>query len=151
MITLSNENIGAVASICSNLAKACEKQHRAQESKLFLQIEQYFNERQVKESKHGLIDLEPLIQADISQAYVQCEDAAVAAEDRASLRAVTWGKKVTAIHKSLLSRYAKQQEALLDNGQLYLCEACGFIAISAQVPDMCPICKAPASRFVKIQ
>jgi rubrerythrin len=95
-------------------------------------------------------DLSPMIADDIAKKYAAVENEATLVKDRGALRCVTWGKKVTAIHKSLLARFETQGDALLDGNQVYVCEACGFIAVASDVPQLCPICKAPASRFVKI-
>jgi len=151
MTSLSSHSPGALAAICSNLAKACEKQYRTEEFQLFNTLEQYFSKHMEQSVGKHLDELTGLIQVDLNETFVTCEQLASEQGDRGTLRALTWGKKVTSIHKSLLTRYAKQGEKLLDNGDLYICEACGFIAISSETPAMCPICKAPASRFSKVQ
>ena len=91
-----------------------------------------------------------MIAQDIDRTYLEVEQVAKSVGDRGTLRCMTWGKKVTAIHKSILARFEKQGDSLLEGNRLYVCEACGFIAISAQVPELCPICKAPSSRFVTV-
>lgn len=141
---------GVLAAVCSNLKKGCEKQLRPEDAALFSKIEQYYAKSSGKVENTSLSALIPMISDDVDNIYPQVEKTAAAVGDRGSLRCMTWGKKVTAIHKSLLSRFEKQGDSLLEGNNLYVCEACGFIAVSAQVPELCPICKAPSSRFVKI-
>lgn len=140
----------ALSAICSNLAKACEKQHKAEEASLFKDLSTYFNQQTKGEQKLENSQLSGYIATDIETNYSAIENSATAVGDRGALRCMTWGKKVTAIHKSILTRYEKQKENLLTNNNLYVCDACGFIAIAPQVIEICPICKAPSSRFVKI-
>lgn len=141
---------GALAAICTNLSKACDKQLRPTEAGLFDKLAAYFSRSAGVSGSVSFNDLDDYIASDTENGYVAVEGRAQQVGDRGSLRCVTWGKKVTAIHKSVLARYAKQGDALLEGSNLYVCEACGFIAIAKEVPDLCPICKAPASRFSKI-
>lgn len=150
MIDLSSASPVAIAAICSNLAKACEKQYRMEEAQLFSRLEQYFSSLPKQDALGSMLDLAPFIEEDLEDTYGLAEKAATEAGDRGALRALTWGKKVTAIHKSILSRYAKQKDLLVENAHLYICEACGFIAIGPQAPEICPICKAPVTRFSRV-
>jgi hypothetical protein len=98
----------ALSAICSNLAKASEKQHRQREFSLFKELVEFF-EGEVKTTKKGSMDdLNVSINEDIEHHYEQIGSLASEVGDRGALRCVTWGKKVTAIQKSLLSRYEKQ-------------------------------------------
>jgi len=141
---------GALASICTNLSKACDKQMRPTEAGLFGKLAAYFSQSAGVVGPVSFNDLDAYIASDSESGYVVAESRAQQIGDRGALRCVTWGKKVTAIHKSILTRYAKQGNSLLEGNNLYVCEACGFIAIAKEVPELCPICKAPASRFSKI-
>lgn len=140
----------AKAAICSNLAKACDKQMRDEEAMLFKELEAYWSEKEELTEEATLTDLNNYIVEDIDTLYEEVAQRATEVSDRGSLRCVTWGKKVTAIQKSLLSRYEKQKETLFESTNLYVCEACGFIALGEKVPPLCPICKAPSSRFVRV-
>lgn len=140
----------ALVAICSNLQKACEKQMRATEAGLWKELVTHFTHVATEANSPSLEEVTPYLVDDIENSYPKIALLAEAAEDRGALRCVTWGKKVTAIQKSILARYEKQGEALFEGKGLYVCEACGFIAISKEIPDLCPICKAPASRFIKI-
>jgi rubrerythrin len=67
---------------------------------------------------------------------------------RGPLRALTWGAKVAAIQSSVIARFLKSPDTFLEGGkQIYVCEACGFIFVGNRALDICPVCKAPASRF----
>lgn len=140
----------SMAAICSNMVKACEKQMRTTEMELFKKLQSYYEKRVDSIEPEGFSDLSGYINDDVATRYEELSDRASAGGDRGSLRCMTWGKKVTSIHKSVLARYEKQGESLLEGNTLHVCEACGFIAIAPSVPPMCPICKAPASRFMKI-
>ena len=137
--------------ICSNLAKAAEKQTNNEMSLLFKELSSYFIKsipvsKEFKKESYG-----DLLQKDIDILYPQVTTSGEKVGDRGALRCATWGKKVTSIHKSLLARFEKQGDALLERNNVYVCEACGYIALSEQVPTLCPICKAPSSRFVQIK
>lgn len=141
----------ALASVLSNLAKACTKQQRPREASLLTQLSDQSASHEKRPAEASLAVLESGIAIDLEKHYALAYGTAESAGDRGALRALTWGKKVTSIHKSLLTRYKKQQDALVEGSGVYVCEACGFIAISAEVPQLCPICKAPSSRFLTIQ
>ncbi|MDF1568989.1 MAG: hypothetical protein P1P77_13305 [Spirochaetaceae bacterium] len=57
---------------------------------------------------------------------------------------------MSAIQKSLINRYESKGEEIFDDKNIYVCEACGFIALSEDLPEICPVCKAPKSRFTKV-
>ena len=140
----------AMSAICSNMAKACEKQLRMADLELFKQVGAYYGSQVEPVEASSLSELNGYITDDLAKRYEEVAELATSVGDRGTLRCVTWGKKVTAIHKSVIARYEKQGEALLEGNNLYVCEACGFIAVAPAVPELCPICKAPASRFMKV-
>jgi len=137
------------AAVLSNAAKALEKQHHGD---LAARIKSLESRLLVKSTGTGAA-----WDAVAGECVSQLEDtypglfaAAREHEDRGVLRALTWGEKVTKIQKSLLARYQSQGEALLEGKHLYVCQACGFIAVADSIPEICPVCKAPASRFSQI-
>ena len=103
-----------------------------------------------QEEKDTLAVLSDLLEKDTGTYYPLAFQKAKDAENRGALRALTWGKKVSAIQKSLLKRY-KQAGGDFSKGDeaLYVCEACGFIYTGISPPEICPVCKAPSSRFTK--
>ncbi len=141
---------GTLAAIFSNLKKGSEKQLRPNQGALFSQLAAYYEKKGEAVVAATFSDLLPGIANDTNSIYSEVEKQATRVADRGVLRCMTWGKKVTAIHKSILSRYDKQGDNLLESNNLYVCEACGFIAVAPQVPERCPICKAPSSRFITI-
>ena len=145
----------ACGPVFSNLAKACEKQSRTREAELFWKVADYFDG-----SLPGLASGSEMGStfAALSQAFQYDEDefiapasaAATDAKDRGALRMAVWSSKVNAIQKSVAERYAKQGDALLEGKSIFICEACGFIFIGMEAPEICPVCKAPRLRFSQI-
>lgn len=140
----------ALEALCTSLSKACEKQFRDQEAGLFKDLASYYREKAVLPESSSLQDIEALNAQQLQKLYTKAEAAASDAEDRGAKRALVWGKKVTTIHKSLLKRVASASKERLEKQNYYVCEACGFIALAEDVPERCPICKAPALRFTKV-
>ncbi len=149
------------SAVFSNLAKACEKEFRTREAELCWKISGYFEgELSVQPSADGDVSTEPgpmsLVEFasrcadDESKHFDTIKDAAERAGDRGALRMAVWGSKVNTIQKSIAERAAKQGEALLQDKSIFVCEACGFIFIGLEAPEVCPVCKAPGFRFSKI-
>jgi rubrerythrin len=144
----------AYSPVFSNLAKACEKQYRAREAELFRKLAEYFDQEPASQpddkpagSFTGLISD---LNADEALFLEPIRSAAAAAADRGALRMATWGGKVTAIQKSAADRYEKKGDELLDGKSVFVCEACGFLFIGEQAPELCPVCKVQSFRFSKV-
>ena len=132
--------------ILSNLEKAAEKQQNYDDAEYYGRLAKKHH----KPAGGGTIaGLKDAITADISL-IDEANKLAVEKNDRGAQRALKWGAKVATIQKSLVDRYMSKGEALLDGKSLYLCEACGFIFLGDAVPAVCPVCKAPSSRFSKV-
>lgn len=144
-------SFGELSALCSNLSKGCEKQYRIEEADLFNQLSEYYKSKSTSVDERQLSDLTALIQQDLGSDYAQANQIAAKAADRGSLRALAWGEKVTKILNLLLNRYEKQQDALLENSNVYVCEICGFVYIGDEVPDICPVCKVPSIKLAQIQ
>jgi len=140
-----------LALIFSNLAKSAEKQLNTEVEKKLTELTTFFRENSSKEEIFDTDAMISLISEDIKNGYAKTETEGKKVQDRGALRCVTWGKKVSSIQKSILTRYKKQKDQLFEGKDMWVCEACGFIAISEEVPAICPICKAPSSRFTKIR
>jgi rubredoxin len=140
-----------LSALCSNLSKGCEKQYRSEEADLFRQLAEYYSGKGSNAFKAQVSDLVTLIEADLSSGYENANRCAAAAADRGSLRALTWGEKVSRILSSLISRYEKQGDALLENTHVYVCEICGFVYIGDEAPEICPVCKVPNLKIAQIQ
>jgi rubrerythrin len=92
-----------------------------------------------------------LIDRDLNEGFVAANKAASEVNDRGAKRALVWSEKVTRILKSLLVRYQKEGNAMIDNTGVYVCTICGFIYIGDKLPDICPICKVPNWKFERIE
>lgn len=137
--------------ICSNLAKGCEKQYLYEQSKLFSKLANFFKSK-VEPIKEGNVSkfLE-LVNEDLEVYYPYANKVASENSDRGALRALTWSEKVTRMLQSLLTRYEKEGEKMLENTNVYVCTVCGFIYVGDDAPWLCPVCKVPNWKFEKIE
>ncbi len=160
MIKTDKNPLTIAGLVCSNFEQASQKQKRENLSKLFALLARSF-EIQAKEkvkdsgkavSEEELItDFQKSIEQDLQTAYTEGESRVRKEGNRGALRALTWGSKVSAIQKSVLKRYLKFGDELLKGDQaIHVCQACGFIGIGEAPPDICPVCKAPSSRFTTL-
>ncbi|MEG0617650.1 MAG: rubredoxin, partial [Oscillospiraceae bacterium] len=139
------------SALCSNLARGCEKQYKAEEAALFTQLAQYFKEASAPDAAPDTDKLLALVEKDLQDGFVAANAAAASVNDRGAKRALVWSEKVTRILKSLLTRYEKEGEAMLENTGVYVCTICGFVFIGDKPPELCPICKVPSWKFEKIE
>jgi rubrerythrin len=140
----------AYSPILSNLAKACEKQYRAREAELFRKLADYFDQEPDGMLTTGFSGLISDLGSDETSFLEPIRNAAAAVADRGALRMATWGGKVNAIQKSAADRYEKKGEQLLEGKSVFVCEACGFLFIGEQAPELCPVCKVQSFRFSKV-
>lgn len=138
-----------ISALCTNLARGCEKQYKPEEAKLFNDLAGYFKEGSPPAEEGTFEKLLALIEKDLEEGFLNAN--AAAAEDRGALRALVWSEKVTRILKSLLTRYEKEGEAMLENTDIYVCSICGFIYIGDDLPEVCPVCKVPNWKFEKVE
>ncbi len=143
-------SFGELSALCSNLSKGCEKQYRPEEAGLFAQLAEYYNGKSEPADTDQFEALSALIEKDL-ESYVTANSVSAVQTDRGALRALVWGEKVTRILASLLSRYEKQKDALLENTNVYVCEICGFVYVGDQPPEICPVCKVPSMKIRKIE
>ena len=149
--TLHELSFEELSVLCSNLSKGCEKQYLTEEAELFNQLADYYIRKSTPASDSQISDLIALIEKDLSSAYNNSNQIASGASDRGALRALTWGEKVTRILSSLLGRYEKQKDSLLENTNIYVCDICGFVYIGEEAPEICPVCKVPSLKIAQIQ
>lgn len=140
-------SMGELAALCSNLAKGCEKQYCAEEAELFMQLAAYYESRIPQSEEIDFSQMLALIERELKSDYPAAKDAAAANQDRGSLRALTWGEKVSRILSSLLGKYEKTGDAMLDGTNVYVCEICGFVYIGNEPPEICPVCKVPSLKI----
>ncbi len=143
-------SMGELAALCTNLAKGCEKQYRTEEAELLSQLAEYYESRIPKGEARDFSQLLALIEQEVSSEYPAAKEVATVNQDRGSLRALTWGEKVSRILTSLLGKYERQGDAMLDGTNVYVCEICGFVYIGNEPPEICPICKVPSLKITMI-
>ena len=142
----------------SNFAQASQKQKQPTLHKLFSLLSASFeiqgrNRIQASigqsEEKELLEGFQKSLQADLDTHLAAGFDRAAELGNRAVLRALTWAKKVQAIQGNLIKRRLQLGDGMVkENERIQVCQACGFIMVKDSPPDICPVCKAPAKRFV---
>ena len=140
-----------LSAVCSNLARGCEKQYKAEQAALFTQLADYFKAASAPVSVGSMGQLLSLVEKDLSENFSTANSVAADTKDRGALRALVWSEKVTRILKSLLTRYEKEGGAMLQNTGVYVCTICGFIYVGDNPPELCPVCKVPSWKFEKIE
>lgn len=137
--------------ICSNLARGCEKQYLSDESEKFRQLAEFFAKASRKKTDGGTKDLLALVEKDLEEGYPYAKEVAEIAGDRGAMRSLVWSEKVTGMLRSILSRYEKEGEGMLENTGVYVCTVCGFVYVGDSAPALCPVCKVPSWKFERVQ
>ena len=143
---LSNAEI---AYICSNLAKAAEKEYKEDEQNLFLELSKHY-ESLIETQNGNLSDIKSLVNED-NTLFQNAFAVADKYNDRGSKRVLTWASKTTNIVKSILDNYQKEGLAYLKNTKIWVCDICGFVYIGDTPPAVCPICKVPSLKIMEVQ
>ena len=140
-----------MSALCSNLKKGCDKQYLKEEASLFEELANYYNQRAEVSGSHNFNELLQKVNENLATQYPNVDQEADKQADRGALRALVWSEKVTHLLNSILVRYEKEKDALLERTNIYVCEICGFIFIGDVPPDICPICKVPNKKLTKIE
>ena len=140
-----------ISILCTNLAQGCEKQYKPEEAVLFSELAEYFKGSSAPAKDPAFEQLAVLIEEDFDANFVNANAAANDASDRGALRALVWSEKVTRLLKSLVARYEKEGEAMIQDTDVYVCTICGFVYIGDNLPDVCPVCKVPNWKIEKIE
>lgn len=140
-----------ISALCTNLARGCEKQYKPKDEALFKQLAEYFKGKSTPTEEPDFSKLIELVEKDLAEGFSSANGAANGANDRGAKRALVWSEKVTRILKSLLTRYEKEGESMVENTGVYVCTICGFIYIGDKLPELCPICKVANWKFEKIE
>ena len=140
-----------ISALCTNLARGCEKQYKLEEAALFNELAGYFKKVSAPADSSDIDQMIALIEKDLEEGFPNANAVAADAKDRGALRALVWSEKVTRILKSILTRYQKEGDAMLENTGVYVCTICGFVYIGDNLPDICPVCKVPNLKFEKIE
>lgn len=140
---------GQLAALCSNLARGCEKQYRQEESALFSKLASYFDSvaPAVEDATVSMV-AERLL--DEAGAYASLMSTAQQAGDRGAQRVCVWGEKVTKMLNTLVGRYLKEGEKMLEGTEVWVCTVCGFVFVGDKAPELCPVCKVPSWKFEKM-
>ena len=141
---------GQLSALCSNLARGCEKQYKTLEAGLFRELADYFSAIVPAVQDAAVEQIAALLQADID-GYGGVRETADAAGDRGAARICVWGEKVTRMLSSLVNRYLREGETMLEGTGIWVCTVCGFVYIGDEAPSLCPVCKVPAWKFEKIE
>ena len=110
---LEKLSVGQLAALCSNLARGCEKQYKAKESALFKELADYFTSVAPTVEDATVDNLSKKLWNDIEN-YPEVRATADENFDRGSARICVWGEKVTRMLASLVERYQKEGEDMLE-------------------------------------
>jgi len=143
-------SIGELASICSNLARGCEKQYLQEASNLYKELANYFDSISPMVQNANVEELQNRLNQDI-QSYADLREIADENKDRGAARVCVWGEKVTRMLANLVGRYIRDGEKMLENTNIWICSICGFVYIGENAPELCPVCKVPAWKFEKVE
>ena len=147
-----NLSVEEMSAICSGLAKSCEKQHLIPEMVAFHKIAAYYKAKsRVKNSLKLLLDAAAILDQDLSTGYYAVYNTAKASDDRGELRSLAWCEKTSTMMKSLLVRYAKEGDVMLQNIKIFVCDICGFIWLGDAPLDVCPVCKVQSRKILQMQ
>ncbi len=136
--------------ICSNLARGAEKQYDQKQAEAFTELAKFFKAKAQKENADfGAI--KDLLDRDLSVNFPYGKSVSSEQPDRGALRCQVWGEKVTNMALSLVERYLKEGESMLENTSVFVCSICGYIYVGDSAPELCPVCKVPAWKFDKIE
>lgn len=142
---------GVLAAIFSNLARGCEKQYKAKEQALMMEIADYFTAITPEPDAASRQLLAQLLESDLAERYPALQARAAEAGDRGAQRVRVWGEKVTRMAQSLLERYEAEGERFLEGNEVWVCTVCGFLYVGKTPPALCPVCKVPDWKFEKVE
>ena len=137
--------------LCSNLARGCEKQYLSQEAEDFARLAEYFRAQAEPQAGAGLDRILDLVKEDLQARYPYAGAVSRQEQDRGAQRALVWSEKVSNMLSSLLERYAREGEAMLEGSSVYVCSICGFLYVGEEPPQLCPVCKVPSWKFEKAE
>ena len=125
-VTLQSQDMRELRAIeasvlCSNLAKGCEKQYQAEQAAAFRKLSDWFGAQAEAKTDPSFAQLLDLVNADLTAGYPAANTTAGQNGDRGALRCLAWSEKTARILKSILSRYAREGEAMLENTGIYVC------------------------------
>ena len=142
---LSNYEISL---ICSNLAKASEKQYLEEEKDLFRELSKYYEE--LESAKTGsLDDVINMVNSDINS-FSKAMEVFSKYDDRGAKRVVNWASKSTNIMKVIIDTYKEKGIDYIKNTKIWVCDICGFIYVGDNPPKVCPVCRVPSVKILEV-
>ncbi len=143
---LSNSEISY---ICSNLAKACEKEYLEEEQKLFTELAKHYSSKE--DLKEGTLEnVQNKVNEDIKE-FKQAMDIADKYQDRGAKRVINWSSKATNMMNVILNNYKEKGLDYIKNTKIWVCDICGFIYVGDVPPTVCPICKVPSFKILEVK
>lgn len=138
-----------IAYICSNLAKACEKQYLEEEQKLFAELYNHYLNKE-KETKGTVNKLAETINNDLNE-LKKAFELADKHQDRGAKRVLTWSSKSTNMMNIIINNYKEKGIDYIKNTKIWVCDICGFIYIGDVAPEICPVCKVPSLKILEVK
>lgn len=142
---LSNDEI---AYICSNLAKACDKQYLEEEKGLYLELFEYFKSKDINNgSINNLVEMFNNDANLLNDAFNIVNNY----DDSGAKRVLTWATKTNNIINSIIKNYSEKGIEYIKNNKIWVCDICGFVFIGDVPPQVCPICKVPNFKILEVE
>ena len=142
---LSNDEI---AYICSNLAKACDKQYLEEEKGLYLELFEYFKSKDINNgSINNLVEMFNNDANLLNDAFNIVNNY----DDSGAKRVLTWATKTNNIINSIIKDYSVKGIDYIKNTKIWVCDICGFVFIGDVPPQVCPICKVPNFKILEVE
>ena len=142
---LSNDEI---AYICSNLAKACDKQYLEEEKGLYLELFEYFKSKDINNgSINNLVEMFNNDANLLNDAFNIVNNY----DDSGAKRVLTWATKTNNIINSIIKNYSVKGIEYIKNNKIWVCDICGFVFIGDVPPHVCPICKVPNFKILEVE
>ena len=138
-----------IAYICSNLAKACEKQYLEEEQKLFTELAKHYLNKE-KDLEGTLENVKEKVNKDLEE-FDKAFQIADKYQDRGAKRVLTWASKATNMMNVIINNYKEKGIDYIKNTKIWVCDICGFIYIGDVPPTVCPICKVPSFKILEVK
>jgi len=146
-----NYTAAELSAIFSNIAKGWEKQYQLDNMAMCNELATYYNNHAETSSVETFRPISELIKEDLSTTFSTSNQIASSKKDRGSLRALKWAEQVTKMNNAHLNRYESEGPTILEKTNVYVCEICGFVLIADDKPEVCPVCKVPSIKMIKIE
>ena len=137
-----------IAYICSNLAKACDKQYLEEEKGLYLELFEYFKSKDINNgSINNLVEMFNNDANLLNDAFNIVNNY----DDSGAKRVLTWATKTNNIINSIIKNYSVKGIEYIKNNKIWVCDICGFVFIGDVPPQVCPICKVPNFKILEVE